>query len=79
MSWDEIVAYLASEFGYNLNRRSDWFLGHLKMSQVNHLIHGMNSMKRKESGSSDPKRHQVSSISEMKNIPGFKVKPRKKN
>ena len=49
------------------------------MSQVNKLIEGMNTIRRKEQGQSSPNRTSVSSIGEMSKIPGFKVKQRKSN
>jgi len=78
------VSFLASEFGISLNRRSDKYLGYLKMSQVNSLINGYTRMKEKEADAvkrqsgQGSNRFEANTISDLKHVPGVVVKNKKK-
>lgn len=83
-SWEEIVAFLAENFGISLNKKSDKYLGYLRMSQVNCLINGYTKLKNKENEATkkasgdNSGRMSASSMGELKHIPGVVVKNRKK-
>ena len=73
------MSFLAETFGISLNRKSERYLGYLRMSQVNSLINGYTKLKQKEadavkSGSGGQGRQEVNTIAGLKHVPGVVVK-----
>ena len=76
------MSFLASEFGYSLNRKSEWFVGWLRMSQVQALLTGFTRMKQKEVDAvnkSSSGGHRVEATADtMHMVPGVVIKKREK-